>query len=154
MIGFEASMYILFNYCQKWFEYYPLPPLNILGIIENVLLEADPVLFDYFCEHGITSTTYAWPLLQTMMSEVLDPTDWLILWDHLLSIQKPWFLLLCAIAYNILYRKTITTKLQTSEDFQKFYTTQGHIAVKRILKLAHRLDCDTPYRIHPCRYLK
>ncbi|OXU23760.1 hypothetical protein TSAR_007271 [Trichomalopsis sarcophagae] len=154
ILGFESSLYVILNYCQKWFEYHPLPPLNILGMVENVLLEADPLLFNYFCEKGVTSTHYAWPLLQTLMSEVLGQEDWLILWDHLLSLQKPWYLLMCTVAYNIIYRKTITTRLQTMEDFQQFYSTKGHASVKSILKLAHKLDVDTPHRIHPRRYLK
>ena len=154
MLGFESCLFILLNYCQKWFEYHPMPPLNILGMVENILLEADPLLFDYFCERGVTSTVYAWPMLQTVFSEVLTTNDWLILWDHMLSLRKPWFLLMCAVAYNILYRKTITTKLQTLDDFQQFYKSQGHVSVKNILKLARKLDCDTPHRIHPHRYLK
>ncbi|KAJ8679846.1 hypothetical protein QAD02_015633 [Eretmocerus hayati] len=154
ILAFETSIFILLNHCQKWFEYHPLPPLNILGMMENILLEADPSLFNHFCERGITSTTYAWPLLQSMMSEVLSSKDWLILWDHLLSVKKPWYLLMCTVAYNILYRKTITTKLKTLEDFQQFYKTQGHVSVKMVLKIAHKLDSETPHRIHPRRYLE
>jgi hypothetical protein len=147
-------MYIILNYCQKWFEYHPLSPLNILGIIENILLEADPLLFNYFCEKGITSSDYAWPLLQCTLKDVLGMKDWLIMWDHLLSIRKPWFLLLCTVAYNILYRKTIISKFHTLDDFQQFYRVQGYVSIKNLLKVAHRLDCDTPHQIHPRRYLK
>ncbi|XP_011503379.1 PREDICTED: TBC1 domain family member 31 [Ceratosolen solmsi marchali] len=154
ILGFEASVFIILNYCQKWFEYHPLPPLNVLGIIENILLEADPLLFNYFANKGITSSDYAWPLLQSTMSEVLGTKDWLIMWDHLLSLCKPWFLLMCTVAYNIIYRKTITTKLQTVDDLQQFYKTQGHVSIKNLLKVAHKLDCETPYEIHPRRYLK
>lgn len=123
-------------------------------MVENILLEADPLLFSYYCERGVTSTDYAWPLLQSVMSEVLSPNDWMILWDHLFSYQKPWFLLMCVVAYNILYRKTITTKLQNPDDFKQFFKTQGHVTVKSIMKIAHKLDCETPHRIHPRRYLE
>ncbi|XP_014223587.1 TBC1 domain family member 31 [Trichogramma pretiosum] len=154
ILALETCLFVLMNYCQKWFEYHPLPPLNILGMVENVLLEADPILFDYFCEQGITSTTYAWPLLHSTMSEVLSVNDWLILWDHLFSLRKPWFLMMCTIAYSILYRKTIITKLHTIDDFTQFYKTVGHVSIKNILKIAHKLDRETPHRIHPHRYLK
>ena len=123
-------------------------------MMENVLLEADTVLFDFFCERGITSTIYAWPLLHSTMSEVLSVSDWLILWDHLFSIRKPWFLMLCTIAYSILYRKTITTKLHKIDDFEQFYKTVVHVSIKNILKIAHKLDRETPHRIHPSRYLR
>lgn len=117
-------------------------------------MEADPTLLNIFCERGVTSTDYAWPLLQTTLSVVLSVDDWLILWDHLLSLRKPTLFLMCTIAYSISYRETIISTLQTLEDFQQFYNTQGHISVRDILKVAHRLDRDTPHQIHPQRYLK
>ncbi|XP_014214607.1 TBC1 domain family member 31 [Copidosoma floridanum] len=154
VMGFEAILYILLNYCQRWFEYHPLPPLNILGIVENILLEADPQLFDYFCEKNISSTDYAWPMMQTLMTEVLSTNDWLIMWDHILSIQKPWFFLMCIIAYSILHRIIIMTKLQKANDIRQFYKTEGHVSMKTLLKLAYKFDCGTPPRIHPRRYLR
>ena len=41
---------------------------------------------------------YAWPLLQTLFSEVLTRDDWLKLWDHILS-HHPSFLLVSVAAY-------------------------------------------------------
>ena len=97
-------------------------------MVENILLEADSQLFDYLCQRSVTSTVYAWPMLQTVLNEVLTKNDWLILWDHMLSLRKPWFLLMYAVvAYNIFYRITIATKLQTLDDFQQFYKSQGHV---------------------------
>jgi len=125
-----------------------------LGIIENILLEADPILLNTFCEHKITSSNYAWPLLQTAMSEVLSGDEWLILWDHLISLQKPSLLLMCVIAYNIYSRETIISLMKSSGDIQAFYTTQSHIRAKDLLKIARRLDKEIPERIHPNRYLR
>ncbi|XP_012276897.1 TBC1 domain family member 31 [Orussus abietinus] len=154
LLAFEAVLTILMNYCQKWFEYHPLPPLNILGILENVLLEADPKLLNVFCERKVTSTEYAWPLLQSMFSEVLNGDDWLVLWDHLLSYQKPSLFLMCAVAYNICARETIIHHLHSAEDLKKFYSSYGHVRVKNLLQVAKRLDRDTSFRIHPDRYLE
>ena len=92
-------------------------------MIENIISEADPTLFNIFCQRGITSTDYAWPLLKTTMSEVLSSNDWLVMWDHLFSYRKPWLLLMCTVAYNIAYRETIISKLHNADDFQKFYKT-------------------------------
>ncbi|XP_046813338.1 TBC1 domain family member 31 [Vespa crabro] len=153
LFALELTLSILINYCQKWFEYHPLPPLNILGIIENILLRADPQLLNYFCEHGITSIEYAWPLLQTTMSEVLSGDEWLILWDHLLSLQTPTLFLMCVIAYSICSRNIIFM-LHTVEDLKRFYKTQGHVRAKELLKVAQRLDQNIPYRLHPNRYLR
>lgn len=153
LFALELTLSILINYCQKWFEYHPLPPLNILGIIENILLKADSQLLNYFCECGITSIEYAWPLLQTTMSEVLSGDEWLILWDHLLSLQTPTLFLMCVIAYSICSRNIILM-LHTAEDLKHFYRTQGHVRAKDLLKVAQRLDQNIPYRLHPNRYLR
>ncbi|XP_043505720.1 TBC1 domain family member 31 [Polistes fuscatus] len=153
LFALELVLSILVNYCQKWFEYHPLPPLNILGIIENILLRADPQLLNVFCERGITSIEYAWPLLQTTMSEVLSGDEWLILWDHLLSFQTPTLFLMCTIAYSICSRNIIFM-LHTTEDLKRFYRTQGHIRAKELLKVAQHLDQDVPHRLHPNLYLR
>ena len=36
-------------------------------MVENILLEADSQLFDYLCQRSVTSTAYAWPMLQTVL---------------------------------------------------------------------------------------
>lgn len=154
LLAFELILSILLNYCQKWFEYHPLPPLNILGIIENILLEADPTLLNVFCEHGITSSEYAWPLLQTTMSEVLSGDEWLILWDHLISFQKPYLLLMCVVAYNIFSRENIISLIKSSGDIKVFYNTQSHVRAKDLLKIARKLDQEIPKRMHPNCYLR
>ncbi|XP_076234741.1 TBC1 domain family member 31 [Calliopsis andreniformis] len=154
LLGFELILSFLLNYCQKWFEYHPLPPLNVLGIIENVLLQADPSLLNVFCERGITSSEYAWPLLKTAMSEVLSGPEWLILWDHLISFKKPLLLLMCVVAYNICTREIIISSLHTPENVERYFTTQGHVTAKELLKVARQLDVDIPFRIHPSRYLR
>ncbi|XP_070163117.1 TBC1 domain family member 31 isoform X2 [Polyergus mexicanus] len=155
LLTFELILSILLNYCQKWFEYHPLPPLNILGIIENILLEADSALLNFFCEHGVTTSEYAWPLLQTAMSEVLSGDEWLILWDHLICFQKPSLLLMCVVAYNIYSRENIISLIKScSGDIKAFYSSQSHIRAKDLLKIARRLDQEIPERVHPNRYLR
>ncbi|CAL7945564.1 unnamed protein product [Xylocopa violacea] len=108
LFGFEMVLTILLNYCQKWFEYHPLPPLNVLGIVENILLRADSTLLNVFCERGITSSEYAWPLLTTAMRE----------------------------------------------NIKKYFTRQGHIKAKELLKIAQQLDNYVPLTIHPSHYIR
>ncbi|KAK1124367.1 hypothetical protein K0M31_006734 [Melipona bicolor] len=154
LLGFELIISILLNYCQKWFEYHPLPPLNVLGIIENILLQADPSLLNVFCEQGITSSEYAWPLLKTAMSEVLSGPEWLILWDNLISFKKPSLLLISIVAYSICSREIIISSLQTQESIKRYFTKQGHIGAQELLKVVQQLDNNLPLRIHPNHYLR
>ncbi|XP_029156000.1 TBC1 domain family member 31 [Nylanderia fulva] len=155
LLAFELVLSILLNYCQKWFEYHPLPPLNVLGIVENILLEADPALLNIFCENGVTSSEYAWPLLRTAMSEVLSGDEWLILWDHLIASQRPSLLLMCVVAYNVYSRENIISLIRSrSGNVQTFYSTQSHVRTKDLLRIARRLDRETEERVHPNRYLR
>lgn len=45
----------LATWCQHWFEYFPNPPVNVLGMVENVLAYQDKELLLHFVRHGITS---------------------------------------------------------------------------------------------------
>lgn len=122
--------------------------------MENILLQADPALLNIFCERKITSSEYAWPLLKTAMSEVLSGPEWLILWDHLISFKRPLLLLMCVIAYSICSREIIISSLHTPENVKRYFSSQGHISVKELLKVAQQLDISIPLRVHPSRYLR
>ena len=43
------------SWCQHWFEYFPNPPVNVLGMIENVLAHHDKNLLQHFVKYKITS---------------------------------------------------------------------------------------------------
>lgn len=70
LVCFEIIASVLTNWGQHWFEYFPNPPVNMLGIVENVLAFHDKELLGHLIKHGCTSQTYAWPLLETLFSEV------------------------------------------------------------------------------------
>ncbi|XP_048510064.1 TBC1 domain family member 31 isoform X2 [Athalia rosae] len=152
ILAFEIIIFILLNYCQQWFEYHPLPPLSVLAMLENILSEHDPQLLDFFCKKRVTTTEYVWPLLESMMSEVLCGDEWLILWDHLFTFAHPPLLLMCSLAYSICSRQIIMSRLQSIEDFRCFYHAQGHVQVEDLLKVAYRLDQNTPHHLHPTKY--
>ena len=43
------------NWCQHWFEYFPNPPINMLGLVENVLAHHDKELLTHIVKYGVTS---------------------------------------------------------------------------------------------------
>ncbi|XP_029447827.1 TBC1 domain family member 31 isoform X2 [Rhinatrema bivittatum] len=55
LICFEVVATLIVNWCQHWFEYFPNPPINILGMVENVVAHHDKELLQHFVNHGITS---------------------------------------------------------------------------------------------------
>lgn len=145
------SFFIEVNWCQHWFEYAPVPPVNILAIIENVLRDHDPQLLAFLTEKNITSHDYAWSLLETGFSEVLTIKEWCILWDHILS-NEPSFLLMIPVAYNIINR-SVLAQISSVHKFEAFYHNQNAIAFKRFISKIYFLKRYTRSEIHPRQYL-
>ncbi|XP_074042310.1 uncharacterized protein isoform X5 [Leptinotarsa decemlineata] len=152
LAGFEAICTVILNWCQHWFEYFPLPPVNILAMIENILLEHDPELLHHYASNNITSNIYVWPLLETAFSEVLTSSEWLHLWDHVLTNEIS-FLLCAAAAYNITQRHTLVA-LKKPEDFNFFFHNQNPNDMKKLLKTTYCLLNNTCQRLHPRQYME
>lgn len=148
---FEAVCTLIVNWCQYWFEYFPLPPVNILAMIENVLLEHNPQLLQHFTKHDITSKTYGWEILQTVFSEVLTGKDWLILWDHILS-NEPSFFILAAVAFNLI-NSLVLSKMNSTEDIKRFYHQQNLLDIKKLISKTYYLLKNTSEKNHPRQYL-
>lgn len=150
LLLFECVATVLLNYCQLWFEYAPFPPISILAMAENILAEHDQQLLNHYCEIGITSQTYALKILETAFSEVLTCSEWLILWDHVLS-NEPAFVLMAVVSYNIVQKNAIK-RLSTHEQLDNFFHMQNPIDKKLFLKKAYVLLNDTCEDTHPRRF--
>lgn len=140
------------NWCQHWFEYFPLPPKNILSIIENLIYEHDPALLNIFLEKGITTHIYAWPLLQSAFSEVLTPREWLQFWDHIFTNEPS--LLLCSVAAYSILQRNILLAMKKSADYNYFYHNQNPIDIGKFIKLSYRILTNTCENMHPRQYLQ
>ncbi|XP_018563326.1 TBC1 domain family member 31 [Anoplophora glabripennis] len=149
---FEALCTIILNWSQHWFEYYPLAPVNILAMIENVFMEHDPELLHHFSCQNITSNLYAWPLLETAFSEVLTAREWLQFWDHVLT-SEPSFLLCAVVSYNILHRD-ILLSLKTTSNVEFFFHNQNPNSTRKFLQKTYHILNHTSEKMHPRQYLE
>ncbi|KAB0338826.1 hypothetical protein FD755_025137, partial [Muntiacus reevesi] len=136
-----------FNWCQHWFEYFPNPPINILSMIENVLAFHDKELLQHFINHDVTSQLYAWPLLETVFSEVLTREEWLKLFDNVFS-NHPSFLLMTVAAYNICSRAPLLN-CKRKDDFEYFFHHRNNLDISAVIREVYRLLDTTPTDIHP-----
>nr|KAI8762589.1 TBC1 domain family member 31-like [Biomphalaria glabrata] len=152
LVCFELIVTIIVNWCQHWFEYFPNPPINVLSMIENLLAQHDPNLLQHFVSCGVTSQIYAWPLLETVFSEVLTQEEWLILWDNIIS-NHPAYMLVAVVAYAISARGPLM-KCTEMEDFKFFFHHRNAISIKQIIKEANRLMESTPDEVHPQNILE
>ncbi|XP_023080323.1 TBC1 domain family member 31 isoform X7 [Piliocolobus tephrosceles] len=130
LICFEVIATLIINWCQHWFEYFPNPPINILSMIENVLAFHDKELLQHFIDHDITSQLYAWPLLETVFSEVLTREEWLKLFDNIFS-NHPSFLLMTVVAYNMCSRVPLLN-CNLKDDFETVEDMQAEVDQQRV----------------------
>ncbi|XP_075070125.1 TBC1 domain family member 31 [Mixophyes fleayi] len=151
LICFEVVATVITNWCQHWFEYFPNPPINILSMVENVLAHHDKELLQHFVSFDVTSQIYAWPLLETLFSEVLTREEWLKLFDNVFS-NHPSFLLMAVVAY-ILCSRSPLLHCRQKEDFQYFFHHRNNLDIATMIKEAYQLMDSTPASIHPQRLL-
>ncbi|KAJ8303472.1 hypothetical protein KUTeg_019868 [Tegillarca granosa] len=147
LICFEIIASIMTNWSEHWFEYFPNPPINILSMVENVLAHHDKYLLQHFVKYGVTSQIYAWPLLETLFSEVLTKDEWLMMFDNVFSNHLS-FLLMVVVAYAMSAREPLMQCIEL-DDFKYFYHHRNAVDVKRVIKEAYRLMESTPEDIHP-----
>ncbi|XP_004838059.1 TBC1 domain family member 31 isoform X4 [Heterocephalus glaber] len=147
LICFEVVATLIINWCQYWFEYFPNPPINILSMIENVLAFHDKELLQHFVDHDVTSQLYAWPLLETVFSEVLTREEWLKLFDNVFS-NHPSFLLMTVVAYNICSRAPLL-HCTLKGDFQYFFHHRNNLDINVVIREVYHLMEITPANIHP-----
>ncbi|XP_056300983.1 TBC1 domain family member 31 [Pseudoliparis swirei] len=147
MLCFEVVASVLVNWGQHWFEYFPNPPLNILGMAENVLAHHDKELLQHLVDCGVTSQLYVWPLLETLFSEVLTRDEWLRLFDNIFS-NHPAFLLMACVAYITCCREPLL-RCSQKQDFEYFFHHRNNLDLGAMIKEAYRLMGGTPADIHP-----
>ncbi|XP_053752507.1 TBC1 domain family member 31 isoform X4 [Panthera pardus] len=147
LICFEVVATLIINWCQHWFEYFPNPPINILSMIENVLAFHDRELLQHFIDHDITSQLYAWPLLETVFSEVLTREEWLKLFDNIFS-NHPSFLLMTVVAYNTCSRAPLLN-CSLRDDFEYFFHHRNNLDISVVIREVYHLMDTTPTDIHP-----
>ncbi|XP_028673462.2 TBC1 domain family member 31 [Erpetoichthys calabaricus] len=147
LICFEVIATFIMNWCQHWFEYFPNPPLNVLSMIENIISHHDKELLQHFVKCNITSQIYAWPLLETVFSEVLTRDEWLKLFDNIFS-NHPSFLLMVNVSYIISSRSALL-HCSLKEDFEYYFHHHNTLDINSVIKEAYRLMETTPKEIHP-----
>lgn len=150
MLCFELVATILKNHCQLWFEFAPLH--TYLSLIENVLIENDPKLAQFYKSKHITAKIYALPLMETAFSEVLDERQWRQLWDHIVS-NSPYFLVFIIVAYSSSLRLTIM-RYEKVESIERIFFEQNYVNFKKLMSKAYAMMENCPASIHPEHQMK
>jgi len=153
LILFEIIVSLMFHWFQNWYTAFPQPPVTLLQMVEDCITKEDPELANFFIKMGFHPVQYAWPLLQTMFSEVLPKTGWLMVIDHVLTYsQHPQLLFALATSYVLQLRSSFMT-IQDSAHLAAYVRTMSPIDVKKMIKRARELlpqmtgeKCPEPYK--------
>ncbi|KAJ3027429.1 UNVERIFIED_CONTAM: TBC1 domain member 31 [Siphonaria sp. JEL0065] len=150
--GFEVTMTLLTNWCQKWWEYYPNPPIECLGVLEDLLAYHDPELLAHFTRHKITSQVYGWGLMQSFFTEIVSKSDWLKVWDHMVT-NPPAYMYYFITSY-LLTSRTSLLATRTLEDYQYFLTRVNAISIDKVIVTAYKLHSRTPDSCSPVTFFQ
>jgi hypothetical protein len=121
-----VTVFEIANWCQKWWDYYPNPPIECLDILEELLAFHDPELLAHFMKHQVTSQIYGWVPMHTLCSELLLMEDWLRVWDHMVS-NPPSFFYYVLIAYARYFRVALLTT-DKHDDFRVMCYFRLHLS--------------------------
>jgi hypothetical protein len=83
LVTVEICITLLLNLSQKWMEYFPNPPVECLIFVDALLAYFDPALHHHLHVNAHSpGHVYAWPLMQTLFSDILHREAWLKVWDY------------------------------------------------------------------------
>ncbi|ORX96516.1 RabGAP/TBC, partial [Neocallimastix californiae] len=140
---FEVLLTVLTNYCQKWWEFYPNPPVNCLNIIESLLYFHDKDLYDHFVKYNITSQFYGWELISNLFSDILSKDEWLCLWDNILTRRDTSYLYYFSIAYLKYFKQSIL-RITDIDEFMYFLHKENPCQISKLIKLTYIIKKYTP----------
>lgn len=75
--AFEAAATLVSNWAHGWFAAFPHPPLGLLQRFERLLAVHDAELAAHVGRWPGGAAAVAWELLSTLMTDVLDRSEWL-----------------------------------------------------------------------------
>ena len=150
--AFEVLATVLLNWGQLWFEFFPNPPISVLNMTENVLAHYDVDLLRHFIREQVTSQVYAWPLIHTLLSEVLPEPEWLAAWDNIFS-NHPGFYIFVVVAFLRQSRAALLACREV-ENFDHFFHQHQPVDVAAMLEMAYAMAASVPEDIDPSLLLE
>ena len=97
----------------------------------------------------VSSATYAWSLLRSVFTEVLNKGEWLRLWDHLFTNAHDTPLLLCAVAAYSIYNRNAIMPARSASEVDPFYHRQNPVNMSDFILLVYELRRKTPTSVLP-----
>ena len=145
--AFEATATVLANWCARFYECHPHPPVELLAGIDRLLHHHCPALHAHLVRIGAGPADWAWPLLESLFSRVLCRADWLVVWDHVLA-HEPVFLLFVLIAFVRMHSGTLLLVRDVIE-LECVLFRQSALQIRPWLRCAREMHGRTPEELVP-----
>ncbi|KAL1524762.1 hypothetical protein AB1Y20_019645 [Prymnesium parvum] len=145
--AFEAAATVLNNWCRHFYTCHPNPPIEVLGAAANLLEYHVPHLSQHLTSIGAGPDVWAWPLLQSLFGRVLQPSDWSMLWDHLLC-QEPRFFLVALVGFLKMHSAALLLAW-SADDVAHTLLRPSAVQMRAWLRLSYGLADMTPTELLP-----
>jgi hypothetical protein len=144
LAAFETVMAVLLHWGGTWLTTFPHPPIPVLNTVEQIIHSHDPALMKHLVAAGVSSQTYAWAMLRSAFTEVLNKSEWLRLWDHLFTNAHDPALILCAVAAYTIYNRNALMPAKDKKELEPFWHRQNPINMSDFILLMYELRRKTP----------
>ncbi|OQS06911.1 hypothetical protein THRCLA_01053 [Thraustotheca clavata] len=144
LMAFEVTLTFLLHWGRDFLVRYPYPPLHLLRVLEKELERRDPQLYLHFVDHNIQSETYGWSLVRSVFSEVLSRSNWLCLWDHLVTAFEDPGRIWSAVLAFLQISRSIILNLSSTVALESFFHTQQSVDMRLLIEWLEQMTFPLP----------
>ncbi|RWS07954.1 TBC1 domain family member 31-like protein [Dinothrombium tinctorium] len=111
-------------------------PSLMRNVCNKIKTEAKK-LYKSYLSRGIDYSAFISDLVETGFSKVFPTSEWLILWDNIVS-QGPYFIESVVVAFNCICEEVLINN--EAESLKTFFSTRNFVPAKKIIEKAHQIS--------------
>ncbi|CAD8143995.1 unnamed protein product [Paramecium octaurelia] len=147
LLIFEATLSLLIQHCQRFFENFPNAPVSLLQFHDQVFNQVDPQLYQHMKQYlGYSPIKYAWPSIRQLYTNLMNKNQWIQLIDHLILYNDlPQMIVLFMVEYFSYFKNTIM-RMNDQDQLDLFFARSNTVEIDRLIEstinLSKSLDMD------------
>jgi hypothetical protein len=136
LAALETVMTIMMYWGYSWHVTHPQPPVHFIDTFNNLLKLHDLSLYQHFSRYSIIPGIFAWQLISSLFTEILNRNSWLQLMDFLFTyFTNISYLLMIPIAMM----RDLKTILLSSDSMNKIATIFHNQQVMNITSIINNV---------------
>eukprot|EP00826_Nyctotherus_ovalis_P008512 TRINITY_DN12208_c0_g1_i29.p1 TRINITY_DN12208_c0_g1~~TRINITY_DN12208_c0_g1_i29.p1 ORF type:complete len:827 (+),score=256.38 TRINITY_DN12208_c0_g1_i29:112-2592(+) len=139
LVLFEILVSIFSHWLQHFFVKFPQPPVKWLQAVEDIIMREDPELGRHMKSANFHPVQYAWPLLQSIFSDVLVRCQWVAMMDWLVAYFRQPQLLFALVAAYVLQLRTMWMSTKDPLQLAACVKRMSPVDVKRMVRKGREL---------------